>query len=630
MKTNNNTFKKIISITFAVLFLITPVKKAEAVCPWCYNIPQGVLALVEQTATAVSAPLTSASVGISASSNMSIYLKEYVRDRLVVELAKRALDGIKGQMTSYLQKGGFDGAPAFIKSPDQFFKNIASDQEKLIKKQLLGTEGGALYAQNKDIFKLLSEGVKDDGAAFQKSITSTIGSTICSKLNTELQKSITLNEDAATINALRVSYAASCTAGDKATQYKNQQDCAKNFSCGGFDSILAITQNLSKNTDAGIYEATRARYDKEVAKKTDEINKELDRGNGFVNKKKCKPGKTETVDGGTVCTEYEILSPGVTSVSILDQLIKEPVQKKLQVKTMNDVINAAADAFFTNILSIGIAEISSAVSSSDSGSNNTPTTGGVATGPSTGGPTTTTNPTSNASGIPDPDPMQLITGDPLNTYLKGYLSIIEAKGQQNKDSKVYVDKELGVYQNLLNSYNQVAACYKAKYEEQIDKNRVGALTYPGSIPEIIKTRASEVNNSVINLKDLSGASLAISTAVDKYIVLMKSSTYINILDYYRGKIEEEQGKSGSLSKVEWKIRDSRNDTQGSPDYPSPFNILRKEAANTLLDIKSVCPNGGSCRPDETVLTDVSPLGTCNAIDPNPQLKPVSNNGGSNN
>ena len=297
---------------------------------------------------------------------------------------------------------------------------------------------------------------------------------------------------------------------------------------------------------------------------------------------------------------------------------------------MNDVINAAADAFFTNILSIGVAEISSAVSSSDNGSNTvaTPGTGGVVTGPSTGGPVATTNPVTSTNGIPSPDPLQLITGDPLKAYLDGYGSIIQNKNQENKDSKVYVDKELGVYQNLLSSYNQVAACYKSKYEEQIDKNRAGALTYPGSIPEVIKTRAGEVNNSVVNLKDLSDGSAAISKAVDDIFAIMKVTNYINILDYYREKIEAEQNKPQSLKKVEWKIRDSRNDTQGSPDYPSPFNILRKEAANTLLDIKSVCLNGGSCRPDETVLTDVSPLGICKAIDPNPQLKPVD--GGGNN
>lgn len=626
MKTKNNNFKKIITTVFVILFLISPVKKAEAICPWCYNIPQGVLALVEQTGSAIATGATSVSSASSAASNMSIYLKEYVRDKLVVEMAKRALDGIKGQMTGYLQKGGFDGAPAFIKSPDQFFKNIASDQEKLIKKQLLGTEGGALYTQNKDVFKLLSEGVKDDSSAFQKSITSTIGSTICSKLNIELQKSITLNEDAATVAALRASYTASCTAGDKATQYKNQQDCAKSFSCGGFDSILAITQNLGQNTDAGRYESALAKYQKDTAKKTDEINKELDRGNGFVNKKKCKAGKTETVDGGTVCTEYEIQSPGVTSVSILDQLIKEPIQKKLQVKTMNDVINAAADSFFSSILNIGIAEISSAVSSSDTGSVSSPTTGtgGVATGPSTGGPTTTTNPVGSTNGVPAPDPLQLITGDPLKTYLDGYGSMIQNKNQENKDSKVYVDKELGVYQNLLNSYNQVAACYKDKYEQQIDKNRVGALTYPGSIPEDIKSRASEVNTSIVNLKDLSDGSAAISKAVDDMFAIMKVTNYINILDYYREKIEAEQNKPQSLKKVEWKIRDSRNDTQGSPDYPSPFNILRKEATLTLRNIVTI-GFGDSAAPK-----DISPLGVCNAIDPNPQLNTTNNNGGGNN
>ena len=591
-----NFFNKIIVPSFFIaVILFSSVKKAEAVCPWCYNIPQGVIALVQQTSSAVSAPLTSASTGISAGNSISGYMKDYVLDKLVVAAANKALGNIKGEMTKYLKEGGFDGAPSFIQNPEQFFTNIAKDQEILIKKELLGAEGSTLFAQNKNIFKLLSEGVKDGGAAFEKSITSTVGSTICSKLSTELQRAKTLKENAATISALSASYAASCTAGNKATQYQNQKDCAKDFSCGGFDSILAITQNLSKNTDAGIYETTRAKLEKEIAKKTDEVNKELDRGDGFLNKKKCV--KFTKVEGREVCEKYQTNSPGITSASIMDQLIKEPIQKKLGVKTMNDAINSLADTFFSKIIDFGISEVDKAVSSSNTGSA-APSRSG--TGTETGGP-------------PEPDPMQLVEGNDLDVYLDGYGTMIQAKEKENRDSKVYVDKELGVYTDLMKSYQQVALCYKDKYEAQIDKNRVGALTYPGAIPQNVKDRASEINSVILNLRDLSTSSALISKNVDDLFGIMKATNHINVLEYYRKKIETEQKKPQSLKRVDWTVRDSKNDTEPSSDYPSPFGLLRREAVSTL---KNIVTTGFG----ENVITqDISPLGVCNAIDPNPQL-----------
>ncbi len=593
-----NLFKKVILSSFLILAIMSSsVKKAEAVCPWCYNIPQGIIALVQQTGSSVASGMTSGSTGISAGNSISMYMKEYVLDKAVVIAANKALGNIKGEMAKYLKEGGFNGAPSFIQDPEQFFTNIAKDQEILIKKELLGTEGSNLFAQNKDIFKLLSEGVKDDGAAFEKSITSTIGSTICSKLGADLQKAIALNENTTAISSLRSSYAASCTAGDKRTQYQNQKECAKNYSCGGFDSILAITQNLGKNTDSGKYEATLARYQKEVSKKTDVVNKELDRGDGFLNKKECV--KFTKVEGREVCEKYQTKSPGITSASILDQLIREPVQKKLEVKTINDAINSLADSFFSKIIDFGISEMGSVVSSSDTGST-------APSGTGTGGP-------------PKPDPMQLIEGNDLDVYLDGYGTMIQAKEKENRDSKVYVDKELGVYINLMNSYDQVALCYKDKVELPINKNRPGALTYPAVIPQDIKDRASQINSNILSLKDLSTGSALISKNIDDLFEIMKVTNHINVLEYYRKKIEAEQKKPQSLKKVEWTVRDSKNDTEPSSDYPSLFGSLRKEAVLTLRN--EITTGFG----DALSTVDISPLARCNN-DPR-FIEPVVGGGG---
>ncbi len=562
----------------------------------------------------------------SSLSSGNLFLKENFLDRIAYAIANSAIASLKGELANAISGGGIDGGSAFLDNPEQFFQSIAKDQELLIKKELLGAVGGVLGAQNEDIYKLFSEGVTNDAtqtkALFQKSITSTIGSTICSKLNTDLQKAVTLKEDVTTISLLRASYAASCTAGDKVTQYQNQKDCAKNFSCGGFDSILAITQNLGQNTDAGRYESALAKYQKDTAKKTDEINKELDRGNGFLNKKKCVT--FEKVENKEVCIKYENESPGIAAANSLQKLITSPIDENLRVDEIGEFVSSLASRFLTSLVSKGIKKGTDAIRdgiSNEIASIQSPSSLSSGSQPAPG--TSGTVPVTLSETLPTSEPSLELGTDGAAAYLSINKPLIDAARQENKDARPLVQKELNVYSNVLNSYKQVDTCYIQKESQRIIPGST-AIPYPQSIPSQVSDRITDLSSKARNLQNIIRLSEGVDVYVNEKIVAMSISTNLKVLDFYREKIFKKIESSDSLKDSDWGIRDANN-TYGADGNQAAalYTLLADEAVKTL---KNVVKTGFG---DNAKSEDISPLAACNAFDPNPQLQPVDNSGGNN-
>ncbi len=274
--------------------------------------------------------------------------KEYGLDTIANAFGALAIEAVKTEMLNWVAKG-FEGKPLFVDNPEQMFKNIATDQLVTFKKQLLGASG--TDPQNRAITKLLIAATEGE-ESFKNAIIPTIGLTICTKIKTEMSTAKN-GGDTTQLSILKASYDNMCAGKDKKTEYKNQQACAADFSCSGFDSILAITQNFAANTEAGRYEATLAKYQADLAKKTEDINSELDRGDGYLNNKKCIATVKENADGTgkKICTKYEQLTPGSSAASIVDQVIKDPLAQLENVDEITEMVTklAISYAFKTGI-----------------------------------------------------------------------------------------------------------------------------------------------------------------------------------------------------------------------------------------------------------------------------------------
>lgn len=265
--------------------------------------------------------------------------KEYGLDTLANAFGALAIEAVKTEMLNWVSKG-FEGKPLFVDNPEQMFKNIATDQLVTYKKQLLGASG--TDPQNRAITKLLISATEGE-ESFKNAVIPTIGLTICNKIKTEMSTAKNGGDDTQ-LKLLKASYDNMCAGKDKKTEYKNQQACAADFSCSGFDGILAITQNFGANTEAGRFNTTLAKYQADLTKKTADTNSELDRGSGYLNQKKCLATVKENADntGKKVCTKYEQLTPGSSAASIVDQVIKDPVAQLENVDEITEMVTKLA------------------------------------------------------------------------------------------------------------------------------------------------------------------------------------------------------------------------------------------------------------------------------------------------
>jgi hypothetical protein len=565
------------------------------------NFVKNTITSIKSAATLSKTLVTNANTLSTAVSTGNIALKENFLDQIAFNLANTAILKVKSGLVSAISNGGIDGGSAFLSNPDQFFLGIAKDQEVLVRKQLLGPEGSVLFNQNKNIYKLFTESLRLDSEVFKQSVTSSIGSTVCKKLADDIRVARSQGVDEITISRAQSNYNTTCTGSNRVAQNTNQQNCAKNYSCGGFDSILAVTQNLGRNTDAGRYEATRAKYEAEVAKKTDSVNKELDRGDGFLNKKKCSVFSEETnAAGEKICLAYESLSPGTAAAASLQKLITSPIDENLRVDEVGELVNSMASNFLTGLITGGISKAieNSKTAPSGTGSN------------STGG----------SGEIPPQEDSSFELGvEGSKEYLFSTKPLINSARKGNIESRALVQKELSAYSATLDSYKIVDGCYIRKNSERIIPGST-AVPYPQSVPEKVSSRIKELSAQAVNLRNIIERSNSVDIYIDEKLDAMNKSTNLKVLDFYRNKIFEKIDSSDSLKDADWMTRDSEN-TYG-PDGETAsalYGLLAKEKNETL---KNIVTQGYG---DSQTTYDISPLAACESFNPNPQLIPIYNN-----
>lgn len=178
--------------------------------------------------------------------NVSRTVKEYVGDQLANIIAKTIIRKLTAQTVNWINNG-FEGNPAFITNPGDFFLQI-------------GDTVASDFLSNTSFNRL------------------------CSPFQAQIRISLAKNylqEDP---------YGYTCTLGEVANNYDN---FINDFSQGGWSSWFTITQN-SQNNPYGAYLGARNELAVRIGTQQDKYQKQLSWGNGFLSYERCKPG-TETI-----------------------------------------------------------------------------------------------------------------------------------------------------------------------------------------------------------------------------------------------------------------------------------------------------------------------------------------------
>jgi hypothetical protein len=449
----------------------------------------------------------------NSSSQLSIKLAE-IAEKITVEAAKTALIKEVEKKTLAWINGGFDGSPLFLQNPESFFKNITIDQLSIVKKSAIGDLQNAsnvmtseLRAANKDITRSLIDEVVNKKANFQDSLLPTYNTDICKKLTadikmyTEMSSSTDITDAEKkgwkdNANLSKEKYKQNCNANTKekkAEQIANNKECISSFSCSGWGGILAITQNPAQNTDAGRAAAIKNNFEENKAAAEKKANDQLDRGNGYMDKTKCR--EKEIVDGRGICVSSETLTPGQSALTVMDQNIRTPIQRTLGSTDLTSLVSNLTSAAIYKVMDMGIEKATEAIeklaSEVDKNINSLTDELGVELKQGT---TVKVNGTTSKPVFPIEDTngnIELTEGqmEEMLSLLKPFIS---QSLDFNKKEVESLDRLMSIYRQVFNAYTQIASCYDGKKM---------------NIPQNIKNRASEINSIILSLQDVKNTAI---------------------------------------------------------------------------------------------------------------------------
>ncbi len=191
-------------------------------------------------------------------------------DSIAFAMTKQALAGLTESTVNWIETGNWDD-PYYIKEPTQFFNSLRGQTIK----QTLGNlydqslENLAARGQSADypFLRTTYRGIlaRYEGQDFEQASKSTLADVLL-RVNGNNLSNVLINNT-----------------NNKTQAVDNFRD---DFNQGGWDGWLALTQNPANNR-AGFAIIANEEINKKVADKEDQINKELDRGDGFLSQTKC-------------------------------------------------------------------------------------------------------------------------------------------------------------------------------------------------------------------------------------------------------------------------------------------------------------------------------------------------------
>ena len=281
--------------------------------------------------------------------------KEGVLDAIAYQMSRAMIAQMKNGMIRWIQSG-YDGKPSFLINPEQMLRNMAAVQAKMvitdIGKYASASANGLSSALVTDI-----RGKINTEAAFQKSITPTLGITIqnnvCTAEGFGLLMAAKGWTDAQGKAARKLLCSSEISAAD---QQRLLNTCFKeNFACGGWNAFLDLTQNPGRNTQLGQLELAVNRVKTTTEAKNAQTTAEVARGNGFLDMKECIKYKNITVNGKDeqLCDEYRSTSPGQKAVSMMNEVVTDPIKQARLANEINEAVNSVASAFMSDLVGRG-------------------------------------------------------------------------------------------------------------------------------------------------------------------------------------------------------------------------------------------------------------------------------------
>jgi hypothetical protein len=270
--------------------------------------------------------------GISNSINITAeHIKEYVLDKLAYIAAKQILHQMTGDIINWIN-GGFNGKPAFLANPQAFFLDTAD--------QITGRM------------------IADNGAL----------ASLCSPWNVDVRLSLALEQ--ATNNFRSTRY--TCTLNTIAGNAENASAfLGGDFSVGGWSSFIDTT--VGTDNPVAQYLLAKGEIQEKIDEKTDAINKDLDRGMGFLTFSQCETvpfqsGITAetTSDGAYISdngdgtgTKCSAKTPGSAIAHMLNTSLDSPIVEAELANDINSVLSALVSQMTTQIISKGLSGLSS-------------------------------------------------------------------------------------------------------------------------------------------------------------------------------------------------------------------------------------------------------------------------------
>lgn len=324
---------KIIALLLAVIvasgvyFLAKPAHAQVATID-ATNIVQTTKSAISNETTAAKSTLSAAYNSITSKATNGMWIKEYILDPLAWAVAKSLVQQIVNSTVNWINSG-FSGSPSFVTNPTQFFENVG-DQAT-----------GAFLAQNGPLSSLcspISLNVRlaialDRAGVGQSPYTCTLSKIIN-------------NVQGATINGF--------TAGD--------------FSQGGWPAFATLAE--PQNSFYGAYIEAESNLSANIAKQAQQINNELQQGQGFLTFKECKDDSSITDDqanradiSGDSSIKYNDKTgsyqrcinktPGSVISSSLNKALGASQDSLITADEIDEIIGALASQLVNKVLGTG-------------------------------------------------------------------------------------------------------------------------------------------------------------------------------------------------------------------------------------------------------------------------------------
>ena len=263
-------------------------------------------------------------------------------------------------------QSGYNGKPSFLINPEQMLRNMAAAQAKMVLSDVNKYVSNSANGISSALIKDIRNNQINTEAAFQKSITSTMGITIKNSICTAEGFGIIMRQKGWTDNEAATARKALCESGLTTAEQQEallRQCFAENFKCGGWKALLDLTQNSGRNTSIGQLTLSRDRIKTQVDAKSAQNTAELNRGNGFFNIKECVREKRVTINDveETYCDEYQSTSPGQKAVALMGETVTDPIKQARLADEINESVSSVTSAFMGDLVGRGFSVVNEAV-----------------------------------------------------------------------------------------------------------------------------------------------------------------------------------------------------------------------------------------------------------------------------